>query len=342
MYIFSEPITAKYVGIRILKSTPTPTSLSANSSNARLAEIALFGEYNVDEFDYTVKSEGTDFIDISDIAYSGKTVELSAPLTKDGYTFRGWTLNGKPIEYTIDKFENLTEAMVTITENSEIKAIYTPDDDKFSGNAVYGVSSDNTKVRIPWHHLVYEVRYGMDQLPENISALRGTEKLEDKDMLKKGDILQLSSGGTLKQTAEVVIAGDLDGNGTTEVTDVVAGIEATLKGATDEQRFVFDFNNSETLTIADVVAARDSALNSPDTLTDYSAQTIAMKNAEYKKTGRTITGAEGSLYVEMTASGIVFNADCYGDVTLTLQQTHNDRRYYTVIVDGVERCFYNW
>lgn len=341
VYIFSEPVTAKYVGIRILKSMPTPTSAGATSSNARLAEIALFGEYNIEAFDYTVKSEGADFIDISDSAYSGKTVELSAPLTKDGYTFRGWTLNGEPMEYTVNKYDNLTEATVTITEDSEIKAIYTPDDDKFSSNSTYGVSSDNSKVRVPQHHLVYEARYGMDQQPINISALRGTTALEDKDMLKKGDTLVLSSGGATKQTAEVAIASDFDNSGIVEVTDIVSGVDAIFGGnATEEESFLFDANNSGTLTVSDVVAARNTILTTPETTVDYSNQTVSMKDAAYKSMGRNIVGTDGSLYMEMTAAGFSFNADCYGDLTLTIQQSHNDRRYYTAIVDGVESEFF--
>ena len=337
VYVFSEPVVAKYVGVRILKNMPSPTSVGAASSNARLAEIALFGEYNVDRFDYTVKSEGTDFIDISDSAYGGKTLELSAPLTQDGFSFRGWTLNGEPIEYRVNKFDNITEATVTITEDSDIKAIYTPDDSEFTGNSVYGVSADNTKVRVPQHHLVYEVRYGMNQHPVNISASRGTAALEDKDMLKKGDTLVLSSNGTLKQTAEVAIASDFDDSGKVEVTDIISGVKAMLGGsATEEECFLFDANNSGTLTVSDLISARNTILTTPETVTDYSNKTVAMKDAEYKETGRTITGTDGSLYAEMTASGFSFNADCYGDVTLTIQQTHNDRRYYTVIVDGVE------
>lgn len=337
VYIFSEPVTAKYVGIRILKSIPTPTSIAANSSNARLAEIALFGKYNVDYFDYTVKSEGAPFIDIADSVYGGKTIELSAPLTKDGYSFRGWTLNGESMEHTVNKYDNLTEAEVKITEDSEIKAIYTSDDSEFTGNSVYGVSPDKTKVRVPQNHVFYEVRYGMNQYPLNISGMRGTAALEDKDILKKGDTLVLSSNGTRKQTAEVAIAGDFDNNGAVEVTDIVSGVEAMLNGnATEEECFLFDSNNSGTLTVSDIIFARNTVLNTPDTLTDYSHKTVAMKDAVYKKTGRNIVGTDGSLYVEMTAAGFSFNADCYGDIKLTIQQTHSDRRYYTVIVDGVE------
>ncbi len=341
VYIFSEPVIAKYVGIRILKSIPTPTSAGAPSSNARLAEIALFGEYNVEKFDYTVKSEGAPFIDIADSAYGGQTIELSAPLTQDGYSFRGWTLNGEPLEHTVNKLDNITEATVTLTENSDIKAIYSPDDETFSSNSVYGVSSDKSKVRVPQHHLVYEARYGMNQYPTNISALRGTTALEDKDMLKKGDTLVLSSVGVTKQTAEVVIGGDLDEDGSVTATDIVSGVAAMLSGnATHEQSFVFDLNNSGTLTVSDIVVARNTILTTPETITDYSNQTLQMKDVAYKSMGRNIVGTDGSLYVEMTAAGFSFNADCYGDVSLTIQQSHNDRRYYTVIVDGVESEFF--
>lgn len=238
----------------------------------------------------------------------------------------------------MDIYENSVELEVTLTEDTEIEAVYTPDDTEFTSNDTYTVSDDKTKIPIPAHSVLYDLRYGFEQFPDNISAKNGETVLADKDFLKKGYDLILSSKGEEKQKLSVVFAGDIDNNGTVQVTDIVAGVDAILKGnATDEQIFLFDVNNSDKLTVSDVVKTRKFVLDTPAEETDYESVTVPMADLSYKTQGRYVKNEDGSVIFDWTASGFSFNADIYGDVVINLRQGPNDARWYTAVIDGVEQ-----
>ena len=338
VYEFPEPVTAKYVGIKILKGVMPDCTLPSGSCS-RIAEIALFGEYNTEYYDYSVTSGETGLVSANGKTYSGKNLTFSAPICKDGYTFRGWKINGENVEdYTSDIFENITEITVTLTEDMDIEVVYVPDDVEFTSNDTYTVSADKTQIRVPVHTVLNDAKFGFEQFHTNISAMNGDTALADKDFLKKGYDLILSSNGVEKQRLSVVIAGDFDNNGDVKVSDVVAGIDAIIDGKTTADSFFrFDVNNSGSLTVSDVVKTRKTILTTPAEETDYVTATTPMKNLDYKTQGRYVVKDDGSVIFDWTAAGFSFNADLYGDVVLNLQQGPNDSRWYTVVVDGVEQ-----
>ncbi len=74
----------------------------------------------------------------------------------------------------------------------------------------------------------------------------------------------------------------------------------------------------------------------PENSENYESVTYALSNVDYKQIGRNIIEDDSSLYIEMTAAGFSFNADCMGDVSLNVVQKTADAQYYTVVVDGAE------
>ena len=264
VYEFPEPVIAKYVGVKILKGV-MPDCTIPNSSYSRLAEIAVFGDYNVEIFDYSVTSGEAGLVSYNGSAEKGKSLTFSAPMCKGGYTFSGWKINGENVEdYSSDIFENLTEITVTITEDMNIEAVYVPDDEEFTSNDKYVVSDNKTLIRVPVHTTLNDAKFGFKQFHTNISAMNGNTALDDKDFLKKGYDLILSSNGVEKQRLSVVIAGDFDNNGDVKVSDIVAAIDAIVnRNANDEQKFNFDMNNSGTITVSDVVKTRKAILSTP-------------------------------------------------------------------------------
>ena len=337
VYEFATPVTIKYLGIRILKGVQ-PNCSVAGSSYVRLSEIAVFGKYNTDYYDYFVTSGEADLINASGNVFAGKSLKFTTPLCENGYTFRGWKVNGKEVEAnSADLYSNSAEILVTITENTEIEAVYTPDDTEFTSNDKYTVSADKTTIRIPQHTVLYELRYGFPQYPQNISAKKGETVLADKEFLKPGDNLVLSSNGIEKQSLSVVYEGDFNNDGTVAVSDIVAGIDAIFnKNATDTEEFAFDLNNSGTLTVSDVIRVRKNIFTTPTEETDYDNVTVPMKDLDYKTQGRYVKNTDGSVKFDWTASGFSFNADIYGDIVFNVTQGPNDARWYTAVIDGVE------
>ncbi len=337
VYEFPEPITAKYVGIKVLKGV-MPNCTAQGSSYVRMAEIAVFGKYNTDYFDYSVTSGEAGLITAKGNTYKNRSLTFSAPLCKDGYTFRGWKVNGETAEdYVEDIYENYTELTLKITEKTDIEAVYTADDSEFTSNDRFTLSADKTQIRVPINSVLYDLRYGFEQFPANISAKRGDTPLQDKNFIKKGDTLILSSKGEEKQKLSVVIAGDCNYDGNLTVSDAVSGIDTILRGtATSDQFFSLDLNNSSSITVSDIVNIRNTILTTPTEETDYENVTIPMADLSYKTQGRYLKNTDGSLTFDWTASGFSFNADLYGDIVLNINQVHNDAREYTAVIDGVE------
>ena len=88
VYEFPEPINAKFIGIKVLKGV-MPNCTAQGSSYVRMAEIAVFGKYNTDYFDYSVTSGEAGLITAEGNTYKNKKLTFSGPVCKDGYTFRG-------------------------------------------------------------------------------------------------------------------------------------------------------------------------------------------------------------------------------------------------------------
>ncbi len=337
VYEFPEPVIAKYVGIKVLKGV-MPNCTAQGSSYVRMAEIAVFGRYNTDYFDYTVTSGESGLITAEGNTYKNRKMTFAAPVCKDGYTFRGWKVNGEAVkDYTKDIYANSVELDIILTEDTAIEAVYTADDTEFTGNEKYVVSADKTQIRIPAHSVLYDLRYGFEQFPANISAKNGDTALADKDFLKKGYDLILSSKGEEKQKLSVVIAGDCNYDGAVTATDVVNGIDTILEGTTTQNKFLLlDVNNSNSITVSDIVNIRNTILTTPAEETDYENVTVPMADLDYKTQGRYLKNADGTLTFDWTAAGFSFNADLYGDVVLNINQVHNDSRWYTAVIDGVE------
>ncbi len=337
---FEEPVEGTYVGIKVLNSVQP--HCQTGSSYVRLDEIALFGKYDTDYYDYTVKSTGDQsLVNVNGNSYSGKTISASAPICKNGYTLSGWTINGEPLEATNDIYNNVSEVSFELTENDlAVVANYEPDATALSGNA-YSVSKDNTKVLVPQGKIVYALRHGFNEPHVNIGVARGTADLTDKDYIAKGDTLKLASMGSTKQELEVVIGSDFNNNGTVSVSDIVDATSVIIGSATAtaDQTFAFDTNASGTLTVTDIIRARNSILTASET--DYSNATVTMADAQFKTMGRSVKSGT-SLKMDWTASGFIFNVDCYGDIYVNMSQEGSSMVgsdaacFYTVIVDGVE------
>ncbi len=334
VYEFPETITASFVGIKILKGVQENCAIG--SSYARIAEVALFGEYNVPYYDYTVTSPANaGAVDLSGNVFTGRIIEASAPICYNGYTLRGWTINGSALEHTYDIDNNISNVSFEMNEDKDVVAVYTPDDTEFTGKK-YIISADKTKVLVPAGQIFYQLKYAFDQLPMNIAAANTETNLEEKDYIRKGDSLKLLSKGETKQELEVVIASDFDDNGAVSVSDIVAATSAIIgNGATEDQKFSFDANGSGTLTVSDIIIARSTILSTPDEEADYTATNTSTLTAPLKVMGRSSKTSTG-IRVDWTASGIVFNANCYGDVVINVSQGPNDNRLYTAVVDGKE------
>ncbi len=336
VHVFSEAVRARFVGVKITKGV-MPNCTYPAASWVRISEIALFGEYDLPVYNYTVSSGEANLISESGSNYYGSEISLSAPLTKNGYSLRGWTLNGKELEHTVNILDNISTTSFTLEAESEVVAVYTPDDTEFSGNK-YRISKDGTKVSVTQGEILYNLLYGFEQYPINISAKnKDGVALAENEHLRDGYSLNLNSNGQLKKTLTVVTESDYTMNGEVDVTDIVGIIDTAFgKECDDEVMFRIDANGSGTVTVSDVVKARNTVLYNADGETTYTSVTTPLSMVSYKQQGRNVVNTDGSLRIEWTASGLSFNADCYGDVVINIQQNIQALQYYTVVVDGQE------
>ncbi len=89
--------TAKYIGIRFTKGVVSEylnSGYGESLAYLRLSEIAVFGKYNTDYYNYSVTSGFDNSIIGSGNVYSGKQMTFETPLVKDNKSFSGWNVNG--------------------------------------------------------------------------------------------------------------------------------------------------------------------------------------------------------------------------------------------------------
>lgn len=321
----------KYVGIRIYEPVPTPfTAYGPDSAYPRLEDIAVFGKYDTDYFDYSVSANIDGVISKSDTTYSGREKTFSVPLVVGDKVFKEWQVNGTSVDCKINNFKNTATLDLVVDKNLSAEAIYQDLPTEIMGGK-YGIDKENSKIRIPANELFYTVSTSLDVYRDLIVGSKGETVLNDKDYITAG--AQIGIKDNADSCLTVVTAGDYDLNGTVEVTDIVSAIDGIFSSEhTADSTFAFDANNSGRITVSDVVAARKSILNTKQY--NYSKQTKAIADMEYKTMGRTVIDTDGSLYFDLTASGLSFNTYCYGNIETTFSASSAE--WITVIVDGKE------
>ncbi len=336
VFEFPEGTKAKYIGIRIYNPIAAgfEQDVDASVSNARLSELGVFGKYDVEYFDYTYVSSMGDLVSDSGEAYIGQKIDFTAPLTKNGYSFKHFTVNGNEADADVDKDNNLATLKAEFAESKQIVAVYENDPVALSSSN-FDVSADGKYVKVNKGDLVHKVTSGFDQYKNNIAVKDEETDVQDHQFVKSGMTLNLSANGAVAQSAELVIKGDYNGDSETNVLDMVAAVDAIVNDVEINEGGVFAVDNGDNeLTVTDIMITRDIVLNEKDYTTDYSSKTFDMTTLKYKAMGRTEVTAGNRLYVKHSASGILFNADCYGDVKVTMEGSQF--RHLTVVVDGVE------
>ena len=328
-FVFDEPISAQYIGIRITMGVAASYNFGYTNSYARLAEFAVFGEYDTDYYTYELSSNADSVAD-SGRVYSGYKKTFTAPLVVNEKTFDGWLVNGEEYDdYIIDEYADISELTLEINENTTIYASYSYEVNSLT-TSVLKITDDNRVLAD--NLIVYAVKDSFDQYRSliKVKTSEGQEKA-DGQYLETGDVITLHKHNTDFDFLNVTEVFDFNLEGGLTVTDLIAATDGILKNALAEHHyFVFDADENGKLTVSDVIAARNKLLNPEKT--DYSSRTVAMKNLVYKPLGRTEV-KEDKLVLEMTSAGLAFTADCYGDVSLNFTQGAGDI-YYTIILDG--------
>ncbi len=352
-FAFTEDITAKYVGIRIISmynnNYGTWTETNLGQVYPRFTHLGVHGTYvdpveGADSVEVTVAKdaevadiEGIVVTKAEDINYGnpdkeGKYGSASVTVTatelfKDTensstYAFEGWYNGDQKISDKAEYAYNLANGNATLTAKY---ARYTLDSSK------YGIK--NGYVRIEKGDTVYDVTSGFDQDKNNIAVNNGETLLQDHEFAKSGMLVELYSNGAKKHDLEIVYRGDYDGDKEVNVTDITAALSTIVDGtnATELETFRFDNGDGE-ITVTDIVNARKTILFA--STTDYTNKTIAMKDLSIKPIGRSVWTKWNALLTRHAASGFVFTADCQGDITFEINTTSSQR--LTVSVDGNE------
>jgi len=330
---FDTPVTAKYVGIRVRKPVTFPEwNLGVGSAYLRLAEIAIFGEYNVPYYDYSVTSNKGNFINESGNIYKDVEFSHTLPLVEGGYTFDHLEINGTNAECEIDPVRNKVSFGFKLESDMNVVAIYVDDPTALTPKTF---KIKDGKVALPINSIAWEARQGFEEYPANIAIKDGDNIYKNGEWIKDGMKLVLFAGNEIAQELDIVPQYDYNDDGDANVTDIIAAVDGMLGNEiTEHGIFVFDGNCSDTLTVSDVVKARNDILTRADGESDYTTRESNMKDFKYKSMGRTILNEDNSLFFENAASGILFNLDCYGDVVANINAKGSDLQYYTVIVDG--------
>ncbi len=322
--------TAKYVGIRIYQAVETPfVSYGAESGYPRLEEIAVFGKYDLDYFDYSVTTNVSGLLDESGNTYSGKVLSHKAPLLSGNKMFKEWQINGEVVPCEINQQKGIATLEFTVDKDITAKAIY-EDIPSALTSEKYGINTEKSWVRIPANEILYTTSMGFNVYSGKIAAEKGGANIGEAQYITPGTTIGIADVAESRLT--VISESDYDLNGTVEVTDIVSAVNGMLSsGHEADSLFAFDANSSGGITVSDLVIARNSILNS--TKYDFSLKNLPISELKYKTMGRTAIEEDGSLYLDLTASGLSFNAYCYGDVSIEL----TEEAWFTVIVDGVEK-----
>ncbi len=328
-FTFETPIKAKYLGMRITKAVNAELyAFGIPSSYARIAEFAVFGKYDVDYYSYSVSSIGN-IVSASGEAYEGAEKTFTAPLVSGMYTLSGWKLNGEDYDdFEIDEYANISEATFIIDGEMEIEAVYTNEVSDF-GETELKTSSDGYV--LVDNMIVDALKNSFDNYRSTLKVTYNETERSNEEYVRSGDMIGYYKNGNLFSRLIAAEKFNCDMQNGVNVTDILSAVDKVLMNEHSElDIFVMDDDENGDITVSDIVAARKYILETERT--DYSNQTVAIKDLDYKPLGRTEV-ADDQLILEMTASGFSFNADCYGDVSMNLAQ-EKEKIYYAIFVDG--------
>lgn len=319
----------KYVGIRIYEAVGTPfTAYEPANAYPRFEEIAVFGKYDLEYYDYTVSANVEGVISVNDITYSGREKTYSVPLTKNDKIFKEWQIDGSVTDSEINQYEGISTIRFTPSKNIDVQAIYEDTPKKLSSK-IYGIDNDKAWVRIPENELFHTASINFNTYRGSVEAISNGAKLLDGDYITVGTKFRITDNADSELTA--VIECDYDSNGKVEVTDIVAAIDGiTSQGHNESALFNFDADSSGNITVTDVVLARKTILNSANY--DVTEKKFNISEIHLKTMGRTALEEDGSLYLDFSATGFSFNAFCYGEVKIDIKNSG----WVTVLVDGKE------
>lgn len=345
------PYTAKYIGIRIKRAVMLDSfTYPVNYAYPRIAEIAAFGSYNADYYDYSVTSNVEGLVSESGRSYSGKKITFTAPVYKDGYCLKGWqTADGKDFTdgITTDVYENTSVVEKTLTEALHLKAIYEPAATDFVGGS-FKIDRALKAIFVPYGTAACELLNGFENNYRTLAVLdTENNELGGDTILKNGmSFIIRDKDNREVNRLTVYLLGDANTDGKITVSDIVAGTERIL-GSTAENAnadAILDINADDRLTVTDLVKIRDTILNN-DVLDNYENHYVKAEDLKYKYMGRkVVTKAQADkagekrdgILLEMTGSGILFNTNSCGDIYAEIYKGTLSDLWLTVIVDGEE------
>ena len=346
--------TAKYIGIRFTKGVVSEylnSGYGESLAYLRLSEIAVFGKYNTDYYNYSVTSGFDNSIIGSGNVYSGKQMTFEAPLVKDNKSFSGWNVNGA-IDTENAKKDTLngkTTLNIAVDKELNIVAEYIDTPSALVGGFAKNYNDKFNKLIVPQGTAVCELLNGFDNYPETLEVVDADGNVQNSTTLvtNKMKLNTKNSSGILK-TFDIAISGDADGSGSVTVNDVVKSVDAVIKGSkslSEEEMLFTDLNGDGKVTVSDVSILGYKVFETSEILESYAEQYVKAEDMQYKYMGRKVTTdkfsdskgvARESVFLEMTGTGIEFNVNACGDVAIDISKPSNDAIYMTVVVDGVE------
>ena len=331
-------IKGKYIGIRVWIGNAMAKYMGDSGKyyydRVRLNEFAVYGKFNCNYYDYKVTSSEGDIVNYSGNGFEDKDLIFEAPLSEKIYRFKDWTVNGATVTGEKDEKNNKNILKIKLDKNLTIVANY-DSNAKAITSKNYKIDTENNLIAIPYGEYGMKTYYGFDNYRVDLAIKDNDRVIEENERVKSGMIItQPNVAGT--DTLEIVNPGDYDLNGTINVTDIIGGLDSVLSKSAPENTktaMALDVNMNGKYTVTDIIGMRNIALRG-ELRDSYDYNTYSASQMKYKYQGRKYVKPDGNIVLEMTASGIEFEADCVGDITLTVAPSKLDM-YATVVVDGV-------
>ncbi len=152
---------------------------------------------------------------------------------------------------------------------------------------------------------------------KNIAVTDNKQDVETDSKVKSGSTITLKSDGYILDSANIAVLGDIDANGSCQVTDISTVINHILydNSFSNLQFASADVNRTGTLTVSDVVKMRKMILNSDDYV-GMSPETGLYLTSQYVANAYNLPMWEGNTVYQETAVVTKNSEGEYNDIQL--------------------------
>lgn len=176
--------------------------------------------------------------------------------------------------------------------------------------------------------------------PQYISFMRDGKYLTLDDTVKTGDFAVSRENSEDSLMLPIVVLGDANADGKANVTDIITVADAILSGKQQSELFcaATDFNDDGILSVTDIIRLRKQIIKGTDKALmniDYSEKSLKYKDcSDYLKMQGRVYKYDDYVGMDLTGCGLEFNAQCEGNVTISI--SGGSGQIIRATVDGIE------